>query len=75
MIGLVIADEATIQNIEKYRTDLARLADPRGLSAAEKRTPSFSEAKPIYWLSGSIHSPETGSPGDADGARVSSRRR
>ena len=61
MIGLVIADEATIQNIEKYRTDLARLADPRGLSAADKAR-LIKEAKPIYWLSGSIHSPETGSP-------------
>jgi len=61
MIGLVIADEATIQNIEKYRTDLAKLADPRGVSAAEKER-LIREAKPIYWLSGSIHSPETGSP-------------
>src|SRR6476620_8737388 len=61
MIGLVIADEATIQNIEKYRTDLARLAEPRGLSAAEKER-LIREAKPIYWLSGSIHSTETGSP-------------
>jgi hypothetical protein len=61
MIGLVIADEATIQNIEKYRADLARLADPRGLSAADKAR-LIKEAKPIYWLSGSIHSPETGSP-------------
>ena len=61
MIGLVIADETTIQNIEKYRTDLAKLADPRGLSPAEK-TRLLNEAKPIYWLSGSIHSPETGSP-------------
>jgi hypothetical protein len=61
MIGLVIADEATIQNIEKYRTDLARLADPRGLSASEKER-LIKEAKPIYWLSGAIHSTETGSP-------------
>jgi hypothetical protein len=61
MIGLVIADEATIQNIEKYRTDLAKLADPRGLSASEKER-LIHEVKPIYWLSGSIHSPETGSP-------------
>jgi hypothetical protein len=61
MIGLVIADEATIQNIEKYRTDLAKLADPRGLSSADKAR-LIKEAKPIYWLSGSIHSPETGSP-------------
>lgn len=61
MIGLVIADEATIQNIEKYRTDLGRLADPRGVSAPEKER-LIREAKPIYWLSGSIHSPETASP-------------
>ena len=61
MIGLVVADEATIQNIEKYRTDLAKLADPRGVSAAEKER-LIREAKPIYWISGSIHSPETGSP-------------
>ena len=61
MIGLVIADEATIQNIEKFRADLGRIADPRGLSAAEKER-LVREAKPIYWLSGSIHSPETASP-------------
>jgi len=61
MIGLVIADEATIQNLEKYRTELAKIADPRGLSAAEKAR-LIREAKPIYWLSGSIHSNETGSP-------------
>jgi hypothetical protein len=61
MIVLAIADEATIGNVESYRTQLARLADPRGLSAAD-RTKLIHEAKPIYWLSGSIHSPETGSP-------------
>src|SRR5687768_4352648 len=61
MIGLVVADEATIQNLERYRTDLAKLADPRGTSAAEKQR-LVKEAKPIYWLSGSIHSTETGSP-------------
>ena len=61
MIGLVIADEATIQNLEKYRTELGKIADPRGVSAAEKAR-LIKEAKPIYWLSGSIHSNETGSP-------------
>src|SRR5687767_6265915 len=61
MIGLVIADEATIQNLEKYRTDLGKIADPRGVSPAEKER-LIREAKPIYWLSGSIHSNETGSP-------------
>ena len=61
MIVLAIADEATIGKLEDYRAQLARLADPRGLSAAD-RAQLIHEAKPIYWLSGSIHSPETGSP-------------
>ena len=55
MIGLVVADEATIQNLESYRTQLARLADPRGLSEADKAK-LVRDAKPIYWISGSIHS-------------------
>ncbi|HVF41207.1 MAG TPA: M14 family zinc carboxypeptidase, partial [Gemmatimonadaceae bacterium] len=60
-IALFIADEATLQNLESYRTQLGRLADPRGLNATEKAR-LIREAKPIYWLSGSIHSTETGSP-------------
>ena len=61
MIVLAIADEGTIANLESYRTQLARLADPRNLSSAD-RAKLIHETKPIYWLSGSIHSPETGSP-------------
>lgn len=61
MLGLVIADEAGIENLEKHRTDLGRLADPRGLGDAEKER-LIAGARPIYWLSGSVHSPETGSP-------------
>ncbi|HEY8165748.1 MAG TPA: M14 family zinc carboxypeptidase [Gemmatimonadaceae bacterium] len=61
MIVLAIADEATIGKLEDYRAMLGRLADPRGLNATD-RARLVREAKPIYWLSGSIHSPETGSP-------------
>jgi len=61
MILMAIADESTIANLESFRAQLARLADPRGLSAPD-RARLIREAKPIYWLSGSIHSPETGSP-------------
>ena len=61
MLLAVIADEATMGRLEEYRTMLGRLADPRGLSAAERER-LVREAKPIYWLTGSIHSPETGSP-------------
>jgi len=60
-IVLAVADEETIRRLDEYRAMTARLADPRGLSAAE-RARLIREAKPIYWLLGSIHSPETGSP-------------
>jgi hypothetical protein len=61
MILVAIADEATIQNLDRYRSITARLADPRGLNDAEAKA-LVEEGKPIYWASGSIHSPETGSP-------------
>src|SRR5215208_3220286 len=60
-IVVAISDEANIANLEQNRLALGRLADPRGLSAAD-RAGLIKETKPIYWLSGSIHSPETGSP-------------
>ena len=58
---LAVADEETIRRLDEYRAMAARLADPRGMSPAE-RARLIREAKPIYWLLGSIHSPETGSP-------------
>jgi hypothetical protein len=61
MILVAIADQATLQNLERYRAITARLADPRGMSDAEAKA-LVQEGKPIYWASGSIHSPETGSP-------------
>jgi len=61
MILVAIAEEATIQNLDRYRSITARLADPRTLSEAEAKT-LIQEGKPIYWADGSIHSPETGSP-------------
>jgi hypothetical protein len=60
-IVVAISDEANIANLEQNRLSLGRLADPRGLAPAD-RARIIKEAKPTYWLSGSIHSPETGSP-------------
>lgn len=61
MIVAAVADSATIARLDEYRAMAARLADPRGLAPAD-RARLIKEAKPIYWLTGSIHSPETGSP-------------
>ena len=61
MLLVAIADENTIAHLDEYKDRLAKLSDPRGLSAAD-RAQLVQSAKPAYWLTGSIHSPETGSP-------------
>lgn len=61
LITVAVADSATIADLDRYREITRRLADPRGLSEAEARA-LIARGKPIYHLTGSIHSPETGSP-------------
>ena len=61
MIVVAIASEATIRDLERYRADLARLADPRGLSDAEAQE-IIGRAKPIYHFMAGLHSGETGPP-------------
>lgn len=61
MILVAIADEATIGDLPRYQEITRQLADPRRLdeATAERLT---HEGKPIYYLTGAMHSPETGSP-------------
>jgi len=61
MILVAVADEQTIANLDSYRSMLGQLADPRKTNEqqAEQIIP---RAKPIYWATGAMHSPETGSP-------------
>lgn len=58
---VVISDEANLANLARYKEITAKLGDPRGLTDEAAKLLE-SEGKAIYWLSGSIHSPETGSP-------------
>ena len=61
MIVAVVADEQTIARLDEYKAMLARLADPRKTPDAEAER-LIPQAKPVYWATGAIHSPETGSP-------------
>jgi hypothetical protein len=61
MIVAAIADSATIAHLEHYRDITAALADPRRLTADSAQR-LIAAGKPIYYATGSIHSPETGSP-------------
>ncbi len=61
MIEVIIANESTISDLEPYRIALNRLADPRTLSEEDAKD-VIASAKPIYYLTGGLHSGETGSP-------------
>jgi len=58
---VAVSDEANIQKLEHYREITGRLADPRKTADADAKQ-LIDEGLPLYWISGSIHSPETGSP-------------
>ena len=60
-VVLAIADEETLKNLDKYKADLAALADPRR-TTEEQAKAIIHSSKPIYWITSGIHSPETGGP-------------
>ena len=63
MIAVAVASEALMAGLERNKADLARLADPRtiGLNDAEAERIA-GVAAPIYYITGTIHSPESGAP-------------
>jgi hypothetical protein len=60
-LTILVSDEANLAKLDRYKEITAKLGDPRKINDAEAQT-LISEGKPFYWASGSIHSPETGSP-------------
>jgi len=58
---VAIADEDTIRDLDRYKGYLAKLADPRGMTDQDARN-IIVQAKPIYMLTGGLHSAETGPP-------------
>jgi hypothetical protein len=63
MIAVAVAAEKLIATLDENRGRLAKLADPRTIklddAAAEKLVAA---STPIYYITGTIHSPETGAP-------------
>ncbi len=58
---IVVSDEANINKLTRHKEITAKLADPRRINDTEAAA-LIGEGKAFYWASGSIHSPETGSP-------------
>jgi hypothetical protein len=63
MIAVAVASEALISKLDENKAKLAKLADPRtiGLNDAEAERLA-AETAPVYYITGTIHSPEAGAP-------------
>ncbi len=63
MIAVAVSSEANLSAVEANRARLAKLADPRTIQMNDAEAEKLVAASvPVYYITGTIHSPETGSP-------------
>src|SRR5260370_28644916 len=63
MIAVAISSEANMSRLDENGARLARLADPRTINLDDAQAEALVTATtPIYYITGTIHSPETGAP-------------
>ena len=63
MIAVAIADESLLKGSKENEARLAKLADPRTIGMDDaKAKPLIDSSYPVYYITGTIHSTETGAP-------------
>jgi len=63
MIAVAVASESLLGKLDENRARLAKLADPRTINMNDDEADRLvAESFPIYYITGTIHSTETGSP-------------
>jgi len=63
MIAAAIADESLLSQAKENGARLAQLADPRTIQLDDGKAQSLvNQSFPVYYITGTIHSPETGAP-------------
>ncbi|HKA37665.1 MAG TPA: M14 family zinc carboxypeptidase [Thermoanaerobaculia bacterium] len=63
MIVVAVASEELLARMEENRQRLAKLADPRAIRMDDAEAERLvAQSVPIYYITGTIHSPETGAP-------------
>jgi hypothetical protein len=63
MIAVAVADESLLAQAKQNTARLAQLADPRTLKMDDAKAQALvSQSFPVYYITGAIHSPETGAP-------------
>ena len=63
MIAVAVASESLLAKLEENRARLAKLADPRTINMDDAEADRLvDQSFPIYYITGTIHSVETGAP-------------
>ncbi len=63
MIAVAVSSPENLKNLEENRARLAKLADPRTIKLNDEEADRIvAQSTPVYYITGTIHSPETGAP-------------
>ena len=63
MIAVAVSSGENLKNLEVNRARLAKLADPRTIHLDDAEADKLvAQSTPVYYITGTIHSPETGAP-------------
>src|SRR5215475_5269118 len=63
MIAVAVSSEENLKSLEENRARLAKLADPRAIHLDDAEADKLvAQSTPVYYITGTIHSPETGAP-------------
>src|SRR5438309_11389297 len=63
MIAVAVSSEENLKKLDDNRARLAKLADPRTIKLDDAEADKLvAQAVPVYYITGTIHSPETGAP-------------
>ena len=63
MIAVAVSSEANLSKLDANKANLAKLADPRTINLNDSEADRLiAGTTPIYYITGTIHSPETGAP-------------
>src|ERR1700745_2070457 len=63
MIAVAVSSEENLKKLEENRARLAKLGDPRTLQLNDAEADKIvAQAVPVYYITGTIHSTETGAP-------------
>ena len=63
MIAVALSSEGNLKNLDANTERLAKLGDPRSIKFDDSEADKLvAQAVPVYYITGTIHSPETGAP-------------